>query len=111
MEGPLSIILPDGTRSKPKATTRVSGGIPNVPKGEQVIEPINAWGRPMPKVEEPRRHLLWQVHVKDAHDNKIKGVGPQMAKEFAEMFMLTISQQIALGAEQRWSQPHLVLMI
>ena len=98
-------------QGKLKPTARVSGGIPNVPKGETVIEPINAWGRPMPKYEAPRRHALHQVYVKDAHDGKVKAVGPKMAKEFAEMFQLSIAEQIASGAEQRWSEPHVIMMI
>lgn len=95
-----------------KASARIEGGLPNVPKGETVLEPVNAWGRPMPKAPpEPARHPLWQVHVRDAHFGKTIPVGPKLAKEFAEMFQIAIAQQIATGAERRWSEPHLVLMI
>src|SRR5262245_60743946 len=94
-----------------KPSFRLEGGIPNVPKGEIVVEPINAWGRPMPKYEAPRRPPRYQVHVKDSHFGRTMPVGPQRGREYAELFRLSIANQIASGAEQRWSEPHLVLMM
>lgn len=87
------------------------------PAGRPDFRPVNPWGRPMPKVpEEPRRHALYQVHVKDKRRGsptcgRTIAIGPKMAKEFAEMFSLTIANQIALGAERDWESPHLVMMI
>jgi hypothetical protein len=90
-----------------KGSARIGYGSGN-PAGVPEFRPMNPWGRPMPAPERAPRPPLWQVHVKDAHDRKEKAVGPRMQKEFAEMFCLAISNQIHLGAERRWSEPHLV---
>jgi hypothetical protein len=93
----------------PKPTARIKGGIPNVPKGETVIAPLNPWGRAMPKPERQPRPALWQVHVRDKHFGKVIPVAPSMGREFAEMLKIKIAEQIASGAERRWSNPHLVM--
>lgn len=81
------------------------------PAGCPDFRPLNPWGRPMPASDRPPRPKLYQVHVKDKRDNRVKAVGPRMAKELAEMFRLTIREQISLGAERRWADPHLVMFV
>lgn len=90
-----------------KSSVRVSGGNPN---GIPDFKPLNPWGRPMPTPERAPRPPLYQVHVTDKRDNREKPVGPRMQEEFAEMFRLTIQNQISLGAERRWIEPHLVMI-
>lgn len=77
------------------------------------FRPLNPWGRPMPPPPRPYREPhTFQVCVKDKHDNQVKRVGPRWEKkEFAEMFRLAIANQISLGAERRWSDPHLVMFV
>lgn len=72
------------------------------------FRPLNPWGRPMPKPERPPRPPLWQVFVKEP-GGRVIPVGPQGPKETAEMFCIAIGEQIALGAERRWSSPHIVM--
>ena len=90
-----------------KPSVRISGGNPN---GIPDFKPLNPWGRPMPEPERPPRPPLWQVHVSDRSRGRVIPVGPRMGKEYAEMFRLAISNQIHLGAERRWANPHLVMM-
>lgn len=42
--------------------------------------------------------------------NKETRVGPQVAKEIAEMFCATIVQQIKSGAERQWTDPIVLQM-
>lgn len=87
----------------------ISGGNPNaIPD----FKPLNPWGRPMPLPERPPRPALYQVHVKDKRvGGKVIAVGPKMVHEYAEMFRLTIANQISLGAERRWTEPHVLMMV
>jgi hypothetical protein len=63
----------------------------------------------MPKLPEPDREPRFQVVVKDKkRGNAETRVGPQMAREFAEMLCLSIANQIKLGAEMQWSDPVVV---
>lgn len=91
---------------KPKL--RVSGG---TPAGFPDFVPLNPWGRPMPKPEREPRPALFQVVVRDKkRGNKETRVGPQVAKEIAEMFCATIVQQIKSGAERQWTDPIVLQM-
>jgi len=86
-----------------KPLMRVSGG---TPAGFEDFVPLNPWGRAMPKIERKVRPALYQVVVRDRRDaNKELRLGPKVYREFAEMFCKAIEQQIAAGAEKRWSDP------
>jgi hypothetical protein len=81
------------------------------PAGAPDFKPMNPWGRPMPKPERQPRPELHQVHVKDAKTARIIPVGPKTERENAEMLCIAIGQQIALGAERQWREPHVVRLI
>ena len=53
---------------------------------------------------------LFQVHV-ETKDGKLLPVGPAMIREAAASFMSTIKEQIALGREKEWSNPHLAQIL
>ena len=53
---------------------------------------------------------LFQVQV-ETRDGKLLPVGPAMIKEAAAQFLGTIREQIALGREKEWSNPHLAQIL
>jgi hypothetical protein len=63
----------------------------------------------MPKFPEPDKEPRFQVVVRDKkRGNAETRIGPQMAREFAEMLCLTIANQIKIGREQQWTDPVVV---
>lgn len=85
---------------------RVSGGGPNMPRGEPEFVPLNPWGRGFPAPPRPAKPPLYQVVVRDKRDgNRELRVGPQMGAQYAELLRMAIERQIGLGAERRWSNP------
>jgi hypothetical protein len=92
-----------------KPLMRVSGGQPNMPRGEPEFVPLNPWGRGFPAPPRPEKPPLYQVVVRDKRDaNKEVHVGPKMGPQYAELLRMAIARQIGSGAERRWSDPVVV---
>lgn len=67
----------------------------------------------MPKPPRPERRQLYQVVIRDKGDGyREKPVGPAMeGPENAELFRLTIANQISLGRETTWENPRVIALI
>jgi hypothetical protein len=56
------------------------------------------------------KQSLFQVNV-ETRDGKLVRVGPAMMREACEKIADSIKEQIALGREKLWSNPHVVPLI
>lgn len=65
----------------------------------------------MGKTTPTRRPELWQLYVEKACDGKLLAVGPAVLKPAAEMFCATVLEQIRLGREKAWANPHVVQVL
>ncbi len=101
--------------AKPLLNIAPGSGQPNQPASEPPFVPLNPWGRPMPKPIRQARPQLYQVVVKDKDNRWGLGgeipVGPRMLKEMCELLQAEIAEQIAAGAEKRWSNPVVVPVV
>lgn len=96
---------------KPLARLGAGSGQPNMPTGEPPFVPLNPWGRPMPKFPAPDKEPRYQVVVRDKKRGNVETrVGPQMARESAEMLRLAIADQIKIGRETQWCDPVVVTL-
>jgi len=62
-------------------------------------------------IDRPRKHQqLFQVNVEDTKGHSI-AVGPAMMEGACAKLASSIAEQIKLGREKRWSNPHIVPII
>ena len=80
------------------------------PAGFPGYKPLNPWGRPMPKYAPKPKLERYQVFV-ELPDHGLLGVGPKGPEDFLRPFCRSIEEQIALGKERHWRNPHIVRLL
>jgi hypothetical protein len=54
------------------------------------------------------KQSLYRVVVEAKGEDALLAVGPAMMREACDQFANTIEQQIRLGREKNWSNPHVI---
>lgn len=90
-----------------KPTVRASGG---TPAGFPDFRPINKLPEHELRALARRavRPVLYQVWVEDLAARATIPVGPKCAQNTASALAFAIAEQVALGRERLWANPHLV---
>lgn len=84
------------------------------PAGFPNFKPLNPWGRPMPKAPpkpELPSHQLFVEQFNPWGVKEIVALGPKASEDFLLPLKGAIEEQIALGNEKHFRNPHIVRLL